>query len=66
MFIATSTRTFIKATTPFTLNATNIVAINNKKNQTKEILLLSVKDDIICYIINQEEPSAYYHATKFV
>jgi hypothetical protein len=59
MSIATSTKTSTEATTPLTSNATEIVAINDKKNQAMAILLLSIKDDIICYIIDQKEPSAY-------
>lgn len=53
MFIATSTWTSTKATTQLTLNATEIVAINDKKNQAMAILLLSIKYDIICYIVDQ-------------
>jgi hypothetical protein len=44
MYIATSIGTSTEATTPLTLNATEIVAINDKKNQAMAILLLSVKD----------------------
>lgn len=57
MSIATSTGTSTKARTPLTLNATKIVAINDKKNQAMAILLRSVKDYIICYIVDQKEPS---------
>jgi hypothetical protein len=59
MSIATSTRTSTEATTPLTLNATKIVVINDKKNHAMAILLLLVKNDIIYYIVDQEEPSVY-------